>query len=511
MAKSAIMISVVSIITLCFSFFKESIFAYYYGASSETDAYTIAIQLPTTLFSLVSTAISNVVLPYYSKKLNKNGQKVATDYASNLMTMVTILSIIIVICCELFSNAIISVCVPGLSTETAHLASILFRLVVPTVILTELMNINTSILNVHKSFVLSSLASIVLNITYVSIVVLLGNSRGIYAAVCGTVIGTLVQFAYSVLLRRRYLKYRLICNPRDTDMIASIKKSLPVFVGIGAAEINKIVDEIVSSFLEDGSISLLNYASKLSSAISTLFIQGITTVVYPEFAESAAEKSDARMADCLLFSMKMIMLLLLPIMVGGAILSQEIITIIYRRGAFDAYAVASTAPIFACYLVCLLFRAIRQITSRAFYAYGDTKIPMKNSFIGIVINIMLDVTVVKFLGAVGLALATTVATAIISLFLLKDIRKKNKYISYKSLIPISIRISVSCFIMGLVLSVVQMLAHRFLLYDLSSFSVTCLYTICAVLIGIITYLSMLLLLRTEEVVDITKKMIRRKK
>ena len=476
MAKTSTAVSVVAIITLIVSFFKESVFVYFYGASAVTDAYVIAIQLPTTLFSLISTAISNVALPYYSKKLNQDGREIAAGYASNLMTMVTILSIAIVLLCELFAQAIISVCVPGLNGETAQLAATLFRMIVPTIILTELMNINTAVLNVHKSYILPSLASLFLNFTYVSFVVLLAQTKGIYAAVWGNIIGALVEFAYSVLLRRKFLKYRWRCNPSDQDMIASVRKAVPIFVGIGAAEINKLVDTLVSSFLKAGAISMLNYASKLSSAVYTLLIQGITTVVYPELVECAAEDRDDRMADCLLTSIRLVLLIMSPIMVGGAVLSKEIITIIYRRGAFDAFAVEKTAPLFACYLVCLLFSVFRQIISRAFYSYGDTKTPMKNSFIGIVINIVLDFAVVRFLGEIGLALATTVATAIISFLLFWDIKKRNTHITYNGLPQLIIRILISCIAMGIALIAMHTLANQFGFYDLSSFGTTCLFT-----------------------------------
>lgn len=510
-AKSAIAVSAVSVVALCFSFLKESVFAYYYGATAATDAYVIAIQLPTTLFSLISTAISNVVLPHYARKQNKDGAIAASDYVSNLMTVITICSLAIVIIIELFSSFFIAAFVPGLSSETIYLASTLFRLVLPTIILTELMNINTAVLNVHKSFVLPSFASVFLNVTFVSIVAVLARRQGIHAAVWGTILGTLVEFAYSVILRRKYMRYRWICNLRDADMIDSVKKAVPVCLGIGAEEINRLVDQMVSSFLDTGAISMLNYASKLSSAIATLVIQGITTVVYPEFAEGAAQGDERRMADSVLFSIQILLFIIMPIIIGGSILSRELITIVYRRGAFDAYSVRGTAPLFACYLACLLFRALRQILSRVYYSYGDTKTPMKNSFVGIVINIILDITVVKYFGALGLAMATTVAMAVISFLLLHSIRKKNPYIQYRKLLPFALRIIISCAMMSAVLVVCKKIAVSAGLYDMSSFGATFAIAAALILLGGLAYFLGLILLRTQEILFWVKSIVRRKK
>ena len=71
-AKSAVIMTIVSSISLVFSFVQESVFAYFYGANTITDAYTIATQIPVVLFSLISTAISTVVIPCYSKEFNNS-------------------------------------------------------------------------------------------------------------------------------------------------------------------------------------------------------------------------------------------------------------------------------------------------------------------------------------------------------------------------------------------------------------------------------------------------------
>ena len=145
----------------------------------------------------------------------------------------------------------------------------------------------------------------------------------------------------------------------------------------------------------------LNYASKLSGALSSLMVQGLTTVVYPEFSKASAKKDDQSMAEVFLFSVKTFFLIIIPIIFGGAILSQEIIKIVFCRGAFDLEDVSRTAPLFACYLVCLIFSTFRQTASRVFYSYGDSKTPMMNSLIGISVNIVLNVILGFFFGAFG--------------------------------------------------------------------------------------------------------------
>ena len=510
MARSAALLSAISAISLLFSFLQESILAYFFGTSAETDAYTVAIQLPVILFSVVSTAISTIIIPNYSKELYGKGKEQAQRYASNFMTTITLLTIGIVIICEIFAEPIMLVLAPGLKPEINSLTANLFRIVLPTIILTELMNINSGILNVHKSFVLPALTSNILNVVFVGTVFFLARNYGIYSAILGTTVGTCLEFVYSVLLRRRYMKYKFVLDLKDDTMKLSLKMALPVFVGIGADEISKIVDKMVSSFLAEGSIASLNFASKLSSAVSTLLINGISTVIYPEFARNAAEKDEKGIANTLTFSLKTYILIIMPLIFGGTYLSKEIVAIVFMRGSFDMSSVERTAPLFACYLACLLFTAFRQASSRFFYAQGNSVIPMKNSVIGIALNIILNILLAKWLGAFGLALATTISMAFISILILAEAKKKNDKVEYKSVVWVGVRAIVASVIMTVAIILMKKLFVLASLYNLESFGKNVLFVLCSLVIGVVVYFAFHLLIKTNEIKVIMRMFIKKK-
>ncbi len=65
--------------------------------------------------------------------------------------------------------------------------------------------------------------------------------------------------------------------------------------------------------------------------------------------------------------------------------------------------------------------------NRAFYALKDTKTSMKNGIIGVLINIILSLLLIRVMEANGLALSTSISMIIISILLFKDM--KNKFIN----------------------------------------------------------------------------------
>lgn len=508
--KSALLMTVISFISLLFSFFQESVFAFFFGANSVTDAYTVATQIPITLFSIVSTAISTIVIPCYSKEYFGKGAKSARKYVSNLTTVICVVAIVFIIICEIFARPIMLVFAPGMEEETRTLAIECFRIVLPTVLFTGIMNINIGVLNVHKKFVLPALTSNILNLTFVVSIVILHSKFGIFAAIFGTVCGTLLELFYSIILRRGVMKYAFVFDLKDEVMKQSIKMMGPVFLGIGAAEINKVVDRIVSSYLQSGSITIMNYASKLSSAVSTLLINSIATVIYPRLSENGANKNDKGAVEVFSYSIKLFMVVIIPIIFGGVVLSKEIIKIIYYRGEFSLDDIDKTAPLFACYLVCLLFTAFRQTSSRVFYSYGDSKTPMYNSLIGIILNIILNIVLGHFFGAFGLVLATTVSTAFISFLLFYKI-KKMLPIKYITMFKVFIKCFISASIMAIVIYAVKNIFLYLNWYNYYAAIENIICVLSLVVLGGICYFGCLVLFSVEEAKLIIKTFMRRKK
>lgn len=496
---SAMALSMISAFGLVFSFLQEALLAYFFGTTGDSDAYVIAIQLPVIVFSVISTSISTIIIPKYSSELFSHGKESARRYASNFMSAISLVTIGIIIVCELFAKQIIGVLAPGLETSIRELTIILFRIILPTVLFTELININIGILNVHKSFLLPALASNFLNIGFLGIVFFLARSIGIYAAILGTAVGTVMEFAYTLFLRRKYMKYSLVLDLSDKKMKESISMAVPVFIGIGADEVSKIVDKIVSSFLSEGSISSLNYASRLTSAVSSLLISGISTVIYPEFAKHAAEKNKGELANTLIFSIKLYLFVIIPVIVGGCFCSETIIKVVFGRGSFDGSSIGRTAPLFSCYLVCLLFTAIRTASSRYFYSQGDSKTPMKNSIIGICVNIILNIVLVKYFDTLGLALATTVSMGLIALLILVDAKKTNNNIKYSDINNTLLKSIISASVMLIILFLQSKIPFAYSLINMSGTLHSLLYLIIQILMGCIVYFGCQRLLKSEEV------------
>ena len=83
--RTALLIVVITILSKFVGFGREMVLAYFYGASSVSDAYLISMTIPTTIFAFISGAIASVFIPMYTQIEAELGVKEADKYTNNCL------------------------------------------------------------------------------------------------------------------------------------------------------------------------------------------------------------------------------------------------------------------------------------------------------------------------------------------------------------------------------------------------------------------------------------------
>lgn len=478
-------VTIVMVIGYFLSFGKELVIANYYGISNNVDAYSIALQIPITLFAFISVAIRSVVVPIYSELLYNKGQSQASRFVCQLISVITLFVLCLIILCEVFASGLIYLFAPGFDVETHNLAVLLLRLLLPCAIFTPIGQILTAILNVHKQYVWASFAVLLLNMSIILFIVFLHASWGIRSACLGNLVGCILEISFLAFLSRKYFKFHPNFQWRDVYLSKALKMTFPVLWSMSIAEVNAMINKMVASFLFVGSIAALGYASKINSIMMQFFVSAIATIVYPLYAESSAKGDIKLLNRNVNIVMSIYVMLLLPVMFGIFILKKEIIEIAFMRGLFDKHAVEVTQGLLGFYTIGLLFMALRETVTKVFYSMGDTKTPAKNATIGLILNIILNLTLPFVMGVNGLALAAAITAIFISSRLLFILKRYNKDIKldffFKNLKLILIS---SCIMLAVILPI-QLYA---------SFNTWVMVAIIGIT-GAVVYLSSILLLK----------------
>ncbi len=139
---------------------------------------------------------------------------------------------------------------------------------------------------------------------------------------------------------------------------------------------------------------------------------------------------------------------MIPATVGLFIFAGPIVEILFVGGKFTVEDAMKTKPVLALYAIGLIGIGLREIISRVFYTLDDSKTPVINSVLMVIINAILSLILVKSRGVEGLALATSVSFILGGVLLILPLKKKvGSLIDRKTLVNI-IKIAVSSAAMG---------------------------------------------------------------
>jgi putative peptidoglycan lipid II flippase len=273
----------------------------------------------------------------------------------------------------------------------------------------------------------------------------------------------------------------------------------PATLGLAVYQINIVVDTIFGSYqsiVGEGAIAALYYGNRLMQLPLAIFGIAMATAVFPLMAGQVSQVKTEEFKKTLLFALKTVFFLIIPSSVGLIVLRQPIVSLLFERNAFGLRATADTATALLYYSLGLFAYAGVQIINRAFYSLQDTKTPVKVAGLTMLINIILNLVLMRPLGLGGLALATSLAAGINFFLLLYLLSKKTGGIAGKAILSSLGRIASASLFMGFVCY----LAAKALSGEAGpvSLSLKFLQVLVPVSAGIITLFMISLLFKFEE-------------
>lgn len=423
--RSVFVVTVLSIIGKITGFYREAMIAAYFGVGGATDAYFIAYSLPSILFSVIGVSMGLIFIPMYAQQLKKT-PKTSHFFASNIINTVLLVGLMFTILGMIFSKHIIMIIAPKLIVQDINVAIYLSRIMFPMFIFISISYIVTGILQSHESFAIPSLVSIPFNITVVLGIVLFSKRYGIQALGWATLIGAVTQLIVQLPAVSGKFKYRFKINFRESSTLTYWRLITPIILGAAIDKANIMIDNGLASYLGSGSISAINYATKLVDFADSIAIGAIIAVVYPKLAKLSAEKKYDKLAYSSYNAIIGITQIILPIVAITVVLNKDIVRLVFQRGAFVQRDTNLTAYGLSYYALGMWGTAIRAILNRVFYSLEDTSTPMKISFGTLISNIVLNSMLVKTMGIGGLGLATSISNTMGVLILLFLIQKKLK-------------------------------------------------------------------------------------
>lgn len=423
MRKIIVSVGVISALTLCANFLgfvREVFFAQSFGLSIEADAYIAGFSIVATCFLVLAAgALQGAFMPRYQALVATD-----PDLALGLwkQTWVVLSALLSVMGFILFfgSDVIVSWVVPGFDTSAKALVAQVVRWLSPMVFFVGLGVLFQSVLHSNQLFFLPATIPVLNNVVLIGTLVLIVPTMGFASFSYGTVLGA----ALWIIL----LPSVMSCLPHGKAKLESqeffklLAAILPLIILIVSDQLSALVQKVLLSELEVGSIAAINYASKLQGLPVGVFAAAIATVYFPALVNALARRNQNEVSVHFREGVAFIGLFSVPAMVFLVVEPYLITRVLFERGAFDYEASARVAEALRYFALGLFPQSMIVFLNKIYFAGGNTRVPMLIGVASAVLHVVFCWVLVKGFGYLGVAISTSLYALIYFVLLLLFLR-----------------------------------------------------------------------------------------
>ena len=455
-----------SFLTICSRFLgliRDHFQAIFFGTGLVAYAWEIAMFLPGVLRSLlVEGGAAQAFVPIYSDALKKSRSEAQRSSAVLFFVVFLFMAAVMLACAVAFPYLL-----PIITSQASHhdrtqldfIVQLALQLL-PFMLPASLMAILAGIANSHRYFVFPALTPIFLNLAMI-LCFLLISPQGMQMANASLLAYTFVGMGFLQCVLQYFFVWKKGIAPRFSLSIFRLNWKnptlqrffhlvLPAIMATAVFHVNQIADIIIASYfipISVGAIPALRFAQRLIQlptgiigvALSTSILPILSSHLSPTQAapvsatrKKTSIKTGARdeEADAAATRLKEVrsalhfaLFLTIPASLGFYFLGEDIINLLFYGGQWDLYSTQMTWAALNFYLLGVPFYSLNKILTSTFFAFKDTRSPLRSIIMASCLNFCLNIILVQWIGHIGIAISTAITAALHSVQMLFYLNK----------------------------------------------------------------------------------------
>ncbi len=481
---SAALVMIVVLASKFLGFLRQMVIAWTYGSDINTDIYFVSSDFMIGLSGAMLASLTTALVTIYIDISVKKDRSKANEIASKMLTLFLVASGIFILFINIFAPVIAKILAPSYNPYDLERLVTYLRIFSITFVFTAFQSIYAAVLNANNSFVPGKLYGIVYNPIAITFVLLFAGRFGIRALVAAYFCGNIAQTLLLKHLCRNTFNFRPSVNFSDENIRHLVVLSLPLLLSNIFIQLNGIVDKAICSLLGEGIASNYSYAYTLEQFITATITATVSLILLSQYATYVAEGNTEKLIKTFRNSLSGLIILLAPITVIACVLSYDIVSIVYLRGEFTEAAALHTSYALMGFCVGFSLIAIREMYIRLHFSYQNTKMPMIANIAAVVLNAVLSFVLAKYIGVLGVSLATSLSVILTIVLLNKSVKQYIPDFKFSSMTKLIIKVAVACMLTLITaLFVKQVLDINILLrFVICAICSVAAYVICLVLL-----------------------------
>ncbi|KKS77071.1 MAG: Integral membrane protein MviN [Parcubacteria group bacterium GW2011_GWC1_43_11b] len=373
--QAAFLLAGTAILSQFLGLLRDRLLASSFGADSQLDVYYAAFRLPDIIYVSVASFVSaTVLIPLIIRRAEA---KVSIDkFLNSILSAFLLVMVIVSFLLFLLMPIVAHWIAPGFDQASTDLLVTLSRLMLLSPLLLGLSNLLGSIVQANRQFTSFALSPLLYNLGIIFGIVVFYPYLGLVGLALGVSLGAVFHLLIQVpaIIKVGYAPKLTAIN--WSEIWSVVSASLPRTLTLSAHQISLAVLVAIASLFSKGSISVFNFAFNLQSVPLAIVGVSYSVAAFPVLASYFSAGKLKEFIGQIVSASRHVIFWALPATVFFIVLRAQIVRVILGSGQFDWQATRLTAACLALFVVSVLAQSLILLLVRGYYAAGQTKTPL---------------------------------------------------------------------------------------------------------------------------------------
>ncbi|MGO9674994.1 MAG: murein biosynthesis integral membrane protein MurJ [Methylocella sp.] len=404
---------------------REQIIGRTLGASREADLYFASFTLPDFLnYLLAAGALSIVFIPIFLEHLERDDKEGGWEALSVIANFIVVVGSIGIALLMIFARPLVALVAPGF-TQPGEVDTLvrLIRIILPAQFFLVVGGLLSAALQAQDRHVLPAMAPLVYSAGIIAGGLIgtryagMGADGFAWGVLAGSALGPFALPLYGCLKDR--MRWYPVLSFRNADLRRYLWLSFPIMMGFSIVVVDEWIVKNQASYLAPGALSYLQYGRTLMKAPIGVFGMAAGVAAYPTISRMVAAGNVVEAYGVLCHAVRLMLVAMFAAQVCMTLAGSDAAYLIWGLFAsrFSVADAEATGAILAFLCLGLGGWAAQTLISRGFYALGATWLP---TIVGTMVAVLMGPLYVALRhqwGAIGLAIASSIAILVYVLLL----------------------------------------------------------------------------------------------
>ncbi len=397
---------------------KVVLIARTFGASDALDAFLVAFLLPSFFGEVIAGSLAAALIPTLIEVRERRGReamhRLHASIAAGSLLVLTAVGIVLAV----LSPLILRVLGSGFSEPKREMAQTLFYSLLPLLPLGGLSVAWRAALNAEERFAAGALAPGMTPLLAIALMLAAGPGANVALLVMASLAGITLELA---LLAGALLQLGMPLWPRWSGWDPAVRQIavqyIPLLAVAAIANGNLLIDQSMAAMLGAGSVSALNYGTRLSTVLAGVGGTALSPAALPHYSRMIATPDWTGVRRTLRVYGG-------PITAALVATSGPLVRLIFQRGAFSDTAAGLVAAIQRLSLPQIPLTVLLAMLLRVISSMQSNALLLRVAAVNLVVNVVGDYVLMQYLGVPGIALSSTLVQLVSLIYIILLVHRR---------------------------------------------------------------------------------------